>query len=164
MLKVVGHLDRVGASPAEREAITNRVIVDALRRQTRADFALNPGDSGFEVFRHKNVTLYDLHAILPFKNNVVTASLTGAEIQAMRKASANTVVSGDIKHLDMMKTYKVACVDYPAKAAYNLPPDKIVDTGRDLRDLIAADLSRSSLNAFDRPRPKSSFLRDIARR
>ena len=158
MLKVVGHLPKVGATPAEREAITNRVIADALRRRTGADFALNPGDSGFDVFRHKEVTLYDLHAILPFKNNVVTANLSGAEIQALRKASAGTVVSGDAKNLDAAKTYKVALVDFPAKAAYNLAPDRIVDTGRDVRDVIIADISGKTSKVPTRSRLKSHYL------
>jgi 2',3'-cyclic-nucleotide 2'-phosphodiesterase (5'-nucleotidase family) len=139
---VVGHLDEIGATPIERNAITNRIIADALRQQAGADYALNPDDSGFEVFRHKDVTRYDVYAIMPFKNHLVTATLTGAEIQAMQKAVATTVVSGDLARLDPNQTYKVALVDYPAKSAYHVSSQKIVDTGRDVREAIIAYLNQ----------------------
>jgi 5'-nucleotidase len=141
MLTVVGHLDRVGDTPQERDKITNQVIVDALRKQTGADYALNPGDSGFDVFRHKDVTHYDVYAIMPFKNHVVTAMLTGTEIRSMQKESS-TFTSGDVARLDPAKMYKVALVDYPASAAYKLGPDRVVDTGRDVRDVVIAYLSK----------------------
>lgn len=142
MLKVVGRLDKIGNTPAERNTITNRVIVDALRQQTGADYALNPGDSGFEVFRHKDVTRYDVFAIMPFKNRVVTATLTGAEVRSMQKAVAATVVSGDIAHLDPNRTYKVALVDFPARSAYNVSAARITDTGRDVREVVIAYFHR----------------------
>ena len=136
MLTVVGHLDSIGDTPQERNQITNRIIADALRQQTGSDYALNPDDSGFDVFRHKEVTRYDVYAIMPFKNHVITASLTGAEIQAMQKSVTNTVHSGEVANIDPTKTYKVAFVDYPAKAAYKVPMEKIVDTGRDVREAV----------------------------
>ena len=144
MLAVMGHLARIGDTPAERTQITNRVIADAMRLQCGADLALNPDDSGFDVFRHRDVTRYDVFAILPFKNRVVLANLTGAEIQALQKAVMNTVVSGDAAHLDAYKTYKVAFVDYPAQSAYKLPEAKIEATGRDLRDVVMAHLNRKT--------------------
>src|SRR5262249_23011743 len=101
----------------------------------------NPGDSGFEVFRHSEVTRYDVFAIMPFKNHLVTAALTGAEIQAMQKAVSSTVVSGDTAHLDSTRTYTVALVDYPARAAYKLPEERIKDTGRDIREVVIVDLA-----------------------
>lgn len=142
MLTVVGHLDAVGDTPEERNRLTNNIIADALRRETHSDVALNPDDSGFEVFRHTDVTRYDVYAILPFKNHVVTAMLTGAEIQALQKAVPNTVTSGDTAHLDAAKTYKVALADFPAGSTYKLPPDKITDTNRDVREVVMAYLGR----------------------
>lgn len=144
MLTIVGRLDAVGASPQERSRITNRIIADALRHQTGADYALNPDDSGFDVFRHSEVTRYDVYAIMPFKNHVVTANLTGAEIQAMQKSVTNTVMSGDMTQIDPNKTYKVAFVDYPAKAAYKVAPEKIVATKRDVREVVMAYLKQIS--------------------
>ena len=152
MLAVIGHLDKIGVTPAERNEITNRIIADALREQAGADYALNPGDSGFEVFRHTDVTRYDVYAIMPFKNHLVTATLTGAEIRAMQQAVATTVISGDVAHLDPNKMYKVALVDYPAKAAYQVSPEKIVDTGRDVREAVMAYLAHKSAHVLTRPR------------
>jgi 2',3'-cyclic-nucleotide 2'-phosphodiesterase (5'-nucleotidase family) len=140
MLKVVGHIPAVGATPAERDTITNRIVVDALRLQTGSDFALNPGDSGFEVFRHKEVTLYDVCAILPFKNHIVTATLTGAEITRLTKLVETTVVSGDLKQIDPNRTYKVALVDYAAKSEYRIDRNKLVDTAINARDAVVAYL------------------------
>jgi len=140
MLKVVGHIPAVGATPAERDTITNRIVVDALRLQTGSDFALNPGDSGFEVFRHKEVTLYDVCAILPFKNHIVTATLTGAEITRLTKLVETTVVSGDLKQIDPNRTYKVALVDYAAKSEYHIDRNKLVDTAINARDAVVAYL------------------------
>jgi 5'-nucleotidase / UDP-sugar diphosphatase len=141
MLTVVGHLDKIGDTPAERTQITNRVITDAMRLQCGADLALNTNDSGFDVFRHTEVTRYDVYAILPFKNRVMLANLTGAEIQALQKTVANTVVSGSATPLDAGKTYKVAFVDYAAQSAYKLPETKLEATGRDLRDVVMTHLS-----------------------
>jgi len=60
----------------------------------------------------------------------------------MRKAVAATVTSGDVTHLDPAKSYTVALVDYPARAAYKLSADKTVDTGRDVRDVVIAYLGK----------------------
>jgi 5'-nucleotidase len=144
MRTVIGHINKIGATPAERNEITNRIIADALRQQAGADYALNPSDSGFEVFRHKEVTRYDVYAIMPFKNHLVTATLTGAELQAMQKAVATTFVSGDRAHLDPNRTYKVAFVDYPAKSVYHLSREKIIDTGRDVREVVMAYLGQKA--------------------
>jgi 5'-nucleotidase/UDP-sugar diphosphatase len=139
---VIGHLEKVGTTSAEREEVTNRVIAEALRQQTGADYALNPSDSGFEVFRHTNITRYDVYAILPFKNHLVTATLTGAEIRAMQKTVEKTVTAGDVAHLDAAKTYKVAFVDFAAKSAYGLAAEKITDTGQDMREAVIAYLGK----------------------
>jgi hypothetical protein len=84
---------------------------------------------------------------MPFKNHLVTASLTGAQIQAMQKAVATTVVSGDTVHLDPNRTYKVGFVDYPARSAYHLSAEQIVDTGRDVREVIMAYLGQKAAKA-----------------
>ncbi len=138
--EVVGHLDRVGATPAERSQITNRIVADALRLQTQADFALNPDDSGFEVFRHADVTRYEVCAILPFRNRVVVAALTGADIQALQKLVANSVLSGDAAHLDPARTYQVAFVNYAARSAYKVAETSLRETGLDSREVVIAHL------------------------
>ncbi|MBC7526993.1 MAG: bifunctional metallophosphatase/5'-nucleotidase, partial [Chthonomonadaceae bacterium] len=142
LLTKVGRVGKIGATPDERNKLTNQTIVDALRAQTGADYALNPGDSGFEVFRHQEVTRYDVQAIMPFKNHVVTVALTGKEIEVMRKLVPLTFLSGDLTGLQPEGVYKVAFVDYAAKSAYKVSLDKIVDTGRDVREVLIEFLGK----------------------
>ncbi len=142
LLTVVGHLDKLGSTPSERSEITNRVVADAFRTETGADYALNPSDSGFDVFRHERVTRYDVAAILPFRNHLVTSRLTGAEILALQKSVPNTILSGDLGRLKPEETYTAAFVDYPARAAYKLPKDTLVDTGLDSRETVIGFLKK----------------------
>lgn len=139
--KVVGRFNQaIAATPDERTKQTTQRIVDAMRTQTGSDFSFNNSDSLFEVFRRAEVTLYDIHAILPFKNNVILASLTGAEISAILMKNKDAVVSGDTKALTDNIVYKVALIDYSAQSAYGLSNEKIVDTGKDVRDMLADSL------------------------
>jgi 5'-nucleotidase/UDP-sugar diphosphatase len=137
----VGHLGGIAATPAARSRQTTQVVVDALREQTGDDLAFTPnGDGFFEVFRHRVVTRYDVYAVMPFHNNVVTASLMGAEVQALLKAHPDTVASGDVSRLDAARTYRVALVDYEGRSVYKLTGGRLQDTGRDLRAVVIAYL------------------------
>lgn len=137
----VGHLSGIAATPAARSRQTTQIVVDALREQTGDDLAFNPdGDGFFEVFRHRVVTRYDVYAVMPFHNNGATASLTGAEVQALLKAHPDTVASGDVSRLDAAKTYRVAFVDYEARSVYKQTNERLQDTGRDLRAVVIAYL------------------------
>jgi hypothetical protein len=87
--------------------------------------------------------------VLPFKNRAVSATLTGAEVQALVKAQPETVLSGPgaagpdaATGLDPARAYKVALVDYVARSAYRLPDDRLAETGKDIRDLLIAYLAR----------------------
>lgn len=140
----VGHLDRIGNTPAARNRQTTQVVVDAMRQQTGADLAFNPlGGGFFEVFRHPTITRYDVFTVMPFHNNVVTASLTGTEVQALLNANLDTIAAGDIGHLDPARTYRVAVVDFIARSVYKLTDAQTQETGRDLRDVVIAALSGS---------------------
>ena len=131
----------IAATPAARSRQTTQVVVDALREQTGDDLAFNPdGDGFFDMFHHEAVTRYDVYAVMPFHNNVATASLTGAEVQALLKAHPNTVASGDVSRLDAARTYRVALVDYEARSVYKLTGGRLQDTGRDLRAVVIAYL------------------------
>ncbi len=142
MLKVVGHLDKanIGATPAERLQKTNQFIVDAMRHHSGADYALHKNDNLFEFFRRTTVTRYDVFAIMPFKNYVVEANLTGAEIQNLQKKVTNTVLSGNKEALDPAKTYKVAFADFAASSVFKLPADRLTNTHHDLREVVISYL------------------------
>ena len=143
--KVIGRFNQaIATTPDERTKQTTQRIVDAMRTQTGSDFSFNnSGDGLFEFFRRAEVTLYDLHAILPFKNNVVLVSLTGAEISAILMKNKDAVVSGDVKALTDSFVYKVALIDFEAQSAYGLSNEKIVDTGKDIREMLADSLGKS---------------------
>jgi 2',3'-cyclic-nucleotide 2'-phosphodiesterase (5'-nucleotidase family) len=142
MMTVVGKLppEKIGKTPEERNRLTTQVLVDALRHQTGADFAMNPVMAGFfDVFRQPEVRRYDVFAAMPFKNHAVIATLSGAQVKEMAKP-ADAVVSGDTAAIDPAKMYRVALVDFIAKSSYNLPDTAFTDTGKDIRDLVIADL------------------------
>lgn len=142
---VVGHIGKIGDTPDARARQTTQFLVDALRQQTNSDLALNPaGDGLFDVFRHSDVTRYDVYAAMPFHDNIITAALTGTEIAALLKAKPDTIASGDISRLDAGKTYKVAFVDFEARDVYKIPEAQITDTGRDERDVVIAHLGTIS--------------------
>jgi hypothetical protein len=132
----------VGRTTAERSRLTTRLVADALHRVTHSDLALHPDGSGlFEVFRRPAVTRYDVYAVMPFKNRVVTATLTGAEVQALLKTRPETIASGDASRLHAGRTYRVAMADYVARSDYKLPDDRLQDSGRDLRAVVIAYLA-----------------------
>lgn len=144
MLSVVGNLDKsyIGVTPEERLQKTNQLIVDAIRHETKADYALNMDDNLFEFFRQPKVTKYDVFAIMPFKNYVVEANLTGAEILKLLKKVKNSVLSGKREALEPAKSYKVAFIDFSATSTYKLPETQITNTHRDLREVVIAYLHR----------------------
>ena len=137
---VIGRIGAVESTPAARLRQTDQLVVDALREQTGAELAINPGsgsDNGFfDVFRHSDVTRYDVCAILPFHDDVVIATLSGSEIQALLASHPDMVTSGDVKGIDAAKTYHVAVVDYIADSVYHLAKAKTQSTGRDVREVV----------------------------
>ena len=140
---VVGQIGPIAATPKARLHQTTQIVMDALRSDAGADLALNPDGSGFfNVFRHSAVTRYDVLAAMPFNDHVVTANLTGAEVQALLKIAPATVASGAITDLDPAKTYRVAFVDFVAASDYHLPAARLTDTGRDMRDSVITFLEQ----------------------
>lgn len=144
MLDIAGRIPKAGKTPAERTKITYQVITDALRQQTKSDYALLPDDSGFEVFRHNVITRYELWAVWPFKNHVTTANLTGEEIMALKKKVANSVLSGAGTPIPE-KVYKVAFVDFTAHSTYELSKKRLADTEIDVRDAVMRYLKSGAL-------------------
>jgi 2',3'-cyclic-nucleotide 2'-phosphodiesterase (5'-nucleotidase family) len=126
----------VGKMPEERTHKTSEAVAAALQKATGADLGIHvQGDGFFEVFRRRELTRYDIFAVMPFKNNVVTASLTGADINALQAKIKNvlTTASGA---LDPTRTYRVALIDFTAMGTLGLPADKVTDTGLDSREAV----------------------------
>ena len=144
MMAVMGKFPdgRIGKTPEERTRLTTLAVADALKRQTGADFGMNPlGGGFFEVFRERDVRRYDVWAVMPFKNNAVIANLTGTQVLELVKRPDN-VTSGDITAIDSAKMYRVAMVDYIAESDYKMPANVLTATGKDIRELFIADLGK----------------------
>jgi 2',3'-cyclic-nucleotide 2'-phosphodiesterase (5'-nucleotidase family) len=137
---IVGHIATIASTPLLRLEQTNQIIVDALREQTRADIAINPGNgdaSLYNVFRHTNVTRYDVFAILPFHDDVVLATLTGAQIKSLLTARPDSVTAGNITNLDDNQHYQVAMVDYIASNVYKISTgENDASTAPDVRGVV----------------------------
>jgi len=134
----VGRLERIGASPKERQALTAEDLAFAWKAAAGTDVGLQPEADLFEVFRTPAVTRYQVRAIAPFHDTVWKGEISGARLQALLATPTRlggvmhaTIVAADI---DPAKTYSVATTDFVAQAA--IPGG--VDTHQDARDAIEA--------------------------
>ncbi|MBN8219209.1 MAG: bifunctional metallophosphatase/5'-nucleotidase [Spirochaetes bacterium] len=135
--KILGRLDSVEATPAGRARQTQQFMMDGLRRSLGATFALAPDGGGlFDSFRSATITRYDVYAAMPFHNNGVTISMTAAEFEALLAKVPKRVLSGDTNRIPRDRAFPVALVDYTAKSALRLPADRLVDSGKDVRELV----------------------------
>ena len=133
---VVGTLDAVGATPAERTRMTAVDLAEAWKAAAGADVGLQPEGAMFESFRSAKVTRYQVHAIVPFHDTVWRGQLTGGQLAAV---IGKTSPIGGLMHatiapadLDPAKTYTVGTTDFVAQA---LVPGG-VDTGQDARAAV----------------------------
>jgi 5'-nucleotidase len=134
----VGQIGRIGATPKERLAFTAEDLAKAWKAAAGTDVGLQPEGDLFEVFRTKDVTRYQLHAIVPFHDTIWKGEISGARLAAL--LAKPTLVGGvmhatiDAAAIDPAKTYTVATTDFVAQAA--VPGG--VDTHEDARDAIEA--------------------------
>jgi 5'-nucleotidase len=134
----VGEIGRIGATPKERLAFTAEDLAYAWKASAGVDVGLQPEGDLFEVFRTRDVTRYQLHAIVPFHDTVWKGEISGARLAALL---AKPTLLGGVMHatidaaaIDPAKTYSVATTDFVAQAA--VPGG--VDTHEDARDAIEA--------------------------
>ena len=133
----VGTIAAVGATPAERAAMTADDLAKAWKTAAGADIGMQAEGDLFESFRTPIVTRYQVHAIMPFHDTVWRGELTGAKLKALLDnpplgalAIHLTLPSAEI---DPAKTYPVATNTFEAPAMTNG-----VDTGEDARKAIEA--------------------------
>jgi 2',3'-cyclic-nucleotide 2'-phosphodiesterase (5'-nucleotidase family) len=143
--EVVGTIPAVGSTPKERSRMTATLVADALRTETKSDMGLCKIGGLFEVFRHPQVTRYDIWAAMPFKNNVATAAMPGARLKEIL-GSPDTAYSGvgSAANIDPARTYSVAMVDYEAAGPFKVPKGDLKDTGLDLREVCVQYLKSAS--------------------
>ncbi len=133
-----GRLDRIGATPKARLALTAEDLAFAWKAAAGTEVGLQPEGDLFEVFRTPAVTRYQVRAIVPFHDTVWTGQISGARLQALL---AKPTQLGGVMHatlaaadIDPAKTYTVATTDFVAQAA--IPGG--VDTHQDARTAIEA--------------------------
>ncbi|MEJ0064997.1 MAG: 5'-nucleotidase C-terminal domain-containing protein [Caulobacteraceae bacterium] len=134
----VGHLAAIGATPAERKAMTAADLAAAFKLAAGTEVGLQPEGDLFESFRTHEVTRFQVHAIIPFHDNVWKVELTGAKLQALLAKPTPfggmvhaTIAAADI---DPAKTYSVATTDFVAQLALGGG----TDTGVDARAAVEA--------------------------
>jgi len=120
--KPVGRIGAIGATPAERQAMTAQDLAVAFKAQTGADVGLQPEGDLFEVFRTHEVTRFQVHAILPFHDTVWTGPVSGARLKEVLSKTSPligvvhaTLTAADV---DPAKTYQVATTDFVAQALF----------------------------------------------
>jgi 5'-nucleotidase/UDP-sugar diphosphatase len=136
--KPVGTVAEIGATPATRTALTARALAEAWKHAAGAEVGLQPEGVLFEVFRTRQVTRYQIHAIVPFHDAVWKGQMLGAKLQALLAKPSGlggvmhaTIAAGDI---DPAKTYTVGTTDFIAQVV--MPGG--VDTHQDARQAVEA--------------------------
>lgn len=134
----VGRIDTIGATPAERAALTAEALAAAWKSAAGTDVGLQPEGDLFESFRTHVVTRYQVHAIVPFHDTVWKGEISGQRLKDLLAHPSRlggrmhaTLAADDI---DPGKTYTVATTDFVAQAA--MPGGK--DTGEDARQAVEA--------------------------
>jgi 5'-nucleotidase len=134
----VGELERIGATPKQRLALTAEDLAQAWKAAAGTEVGLQPEGDLFEVFRTRDVTRYQVRAIVPFHDTVWKGEISGAKLKAaLEKPSPLGGVMHatiDAATIDPAKTYTVATTDFVAQAAVAGG----VDTHQDARDAIEA--------------------------
>jgi 5'-nucleotidase/UDP-sugar diphosphatase len=132
----VGQISQVGATPAERTRLTAEALAAAWKASAKAEIGLQPEGVLFEVFRSRDVTRFQVHAIVPFHDTVWTGQITGAGLkELLAKPSLlggvmrATIAAADI---DPARTYQAATTDFVAQAVLTGG----ADTGDDARTAL----------------------------
>ena len=111
----VGHVGEIGATPAERAALTIQALAAVWKSATGADVGLQTEGGLFESFRTHDVTRFQVRAILPFHDEVWRGEIGGAKLRELLSqpsvlgAVHATIAPADI---DPAKTYTLASTDY----------------------------------------------------
>jgi 5'-nucleotidase/UDP-sugar diphosphatase len=127
----VGRLTAIGATPAERNALTAADLAAAFKLAAGTDIGIQPEGDLFESFRTHDVTRFQVHAIIPFHDNVWKAELAGAKLKDLLAKPSGlggpmhaTIAAADV---DPAKTYSVATTDFVAQLALGGGTDTGID-------------------------------------
>jgi 2',3'-cyclic-nucleotide 2'-phosphodiesterase (5'-nucleotidase family) len=139
----VGMVPAVGQTPAERNAMTAEDLAVAWKAAAGTDIGLQPEGDLFESFRTRNVTRFQVHAIVPFHDTIWRGQITGAKLKALlAKPSAlggvmhATIAAADI---DPARTYTAATTDFVAEVVLSGGTDTGEDARKATEDWLAAN-------------------------
>jgi len=144
---VVGTLGPLGVTPAERNAMTAADLAAAFKLAAGTDIGLQPEGDLFESFRTHQVTRFQVHAIIPFHDNVWKGEIAGAKLKDLL---TKTSPLGGVMHatialadIDPAKTYSFATTDFVAQLVLGGG----TDTGIDARSATEAWLKAGAPGA-----------------
>jgi 2',3'-cyclic-nucleotide 2'-phosphodiesterase (5'-nucleotidase family) len=101
-----------------------RVSLDTMRRVTQADVALSTVSSFRRALPSGTLTMELLRGALPYDNEIMVCSMTGAQVQRVldeslaRKGTDSESFVAAPDTIDPSRTYRVATTDYLANVAY----------------------------------------------
>jgi 5'-nucleotidase len=158
LAEVVAHLPAVPADPADAAKFTLQTVAEALRESAKTDLSIAGfGEGLFDRFHQREVTRYDLNAILAIPHHIATTNLTGAELAALQKTNPLLLIFG-LNGLVPERTYSVALFDTIAINVYKLPESRLHDTGINAREAVlhflnsqSADVPKAELNTTAHP-------------
>jgi len=146
-----------------QEAALGDFATDVMRMESGADIAVSTASSFLSSLFKGPITVNDFSEALPYKNTLVTAQLTGAQVKQLLELCAKNIGAGafcqvsgvaftinkgvveDIKvggqALDMAKIYTVATTNYQGGVAAGYKDifqaaKNYTDSGKDVNELI----------------------------
>lgn len=142
--EVVAQLPTLPDDPAQAASFTLKIVAETLREAAEADVAIaGYGEGLFDRFHHREVTRYDLYAILAIPHHIVTAQLSGTELAELKKNRPQLLFVG-AEPLSPDRNYTVALFDSIAVNLYKLPESRLHDTGLDARETVLRHLQSLS--------------------
>ena len=128
------------------------MAVDVMRSAAKADVALSTISSFRQAIPPGSLNLEELRAALPYDNEIVVGTLSGAQLQKLlefgesRKGSDAYPVVTPVGAIDSGKTYRVATTDYLARVAgYRDFFPRVESTGLRVREELRRRLGTLTL-------------------
>lgn len=102
--------------PLSTEALAMRTL-EVMRQAAAADVAISTKSSFRSPLPRGQVTLELLRAAMPYDNEIVACTMSGAQLQRVLDAAGDESYVSGIK-IDPSRTYRVATTDYMAHVAH----------------------------------------------
>lgn len=124
--------------PLSTEALAMRTL-GVMREVAKADVAISGRSSFRSPLPQGRVTMELLRAAMPYDNEIVACTMSGAQLQRVLDAAGDESYVNEIT-IDPSRNYRVATTDYMAHVAH--------------KDVFACDATRSGLRVRDEVRKR----------